>query len=143
MPRPASPSSDAAARRRVSHRSRRHDAAPPGRQAELPSGFDEAVGRRAAVGPENATGRRRIGHKETSRPDRTPHEFTATVRADAVQDLLDAVTAPGALVRADEHVRRGRVEVSLAAFAVRSQLQHALSIRPPEAVRGGARYTVA
>src|ERR1700733_9595122 len=63
-----------------------------------------------------------------SRADRAPDELAAAVRADAVQDLLRAVAAPGALVGADEHVRRRRVEIPVAAFAVRPQLQHLPSI---------------
>jgi hypothetical protein len=45
-----------------------------------------------------------------------------------VQDVLRAVAAPGALVRADEHVRGCRVQVPVAAFAIRSQFQHMTSI---------------
>jgi len=45
-----------------------------------------------------------------------------------VQDVLRAVPAPGALVRTDKHVRGCRVEVPVAAFAIRPQLQHMSSI---------------
>ena len=60
--------------------------------------------------------------------DGTPDEFAAAVRADAMQKVLGAVAAPGALVGADQHVRGRRVEVPVAAFAIRPQLQHGTSI---------------
>jgi hypothetical protein len=53
------------------------------------------------------------------RTDGTPDEFAAAVRADTVQDVLGTVAAPGAFVRADEHVGGSRVEVPVAAFAIR------------------------
>jgi hypothetical protein len=56
------------------------------------------------------------------RTDRTPDELAAAVRADAVQDILGAVAAPGAFVRADKHVGGCWVEVPVAAFAIRPQL---------------------
>ena len=62
------------------------------------------------------------------RTDGTPDEFAAAVRADAVQDVLGAVAAPGAFVGADKHVRGCRVEVPVAALAIRPQLQHVTSI---------------
>ena len=62
------------------------------------------------------------------RADGAPDELAAAVRADAVQDVLRAVAAPGAFVRADEHVGGRRVEVPVAAFAIRPQLQHVTSI---------------
>src|SRR6516165_5909304 len=65
---------------------------------------------------------RRVGCEQAGRADGAPDELAAAVRADAVQDVLRAVAAPGALVRADEHVRGCRVEVPVAAFAVRPQL---------------------
>ena len=55
-------------------------------------------------------------------------ELAAAVRADAVQDVLRAVAAPGALVGADKHVGGRRVEVPVAALAIRPQLQHVTSI---------------
>ena len=75
-------------------------------------------------------------------PDGAPHQLAAAVRASAVQHVLRAVAAPGALVGADEHVRRRRVEVAVAAFAVWSQLKHATSMprlagKHPPVVRGG------
>jgi hypothetical protein len=60
--------------------------------------------------------------------DGTPDELAAAVRADAVQDVLGAVATPGALVGADKNVRGRRVEVSVAALAIRPQLQHGTSI---------------
>jgi len=60
--------------------------------------------------------------------DRTPDEFAAAVRADAVQDVLGAVAAPGALVGADKHAWGRRVEVPVAALAIRPQFQHGISI---------------
>ena len=66
-----------------------------------------------------------------SRADGAAHQLAAAVRADAVQHVLRAVTAPGALVRADEHVRGRGVEIPVAAFAIRPQLQHLTSIGTP------------
>lgn len=83
---------------------------------------------RSASWPHNPLGRRRINGEQAGRADGAPHELTAAVRADAVQDVLRAVAAPGALVRADKHVRGCRVEVPVAAFAIRPQLQHMISI---------------
>ena len=57
------------------------------------------------------------------RADGTPDELATAVRADAVQDVLGAVAAPGAFVGADKHVRGCRVEVPVAALAIRPQLQ--------------------
>ena len=62
------------------------------------------------------------------RADGTTDELAAAVRTDAIQDVLRAVAAPGALVSADKHVQRCRVEVPAAAFAIRPQLQHMISI---------------
>ena len=77
-----------------------------------------------AAGPHDAPGRRRVDREQAGGADRAPDELAAAVGADAVQDVLGAVTAPRALVGADEHVRRCRVEVPVAALAVRSQLKH-------------------
>jgi len=94
-----------------------------------------------AVGPEHAPGGRRIGCKQPGWPDRTPDELTAAVRADSAQDVLGAVAAPGALIAADERVRCGRVEVSVATFTIRPQLKHSRSIggRSPRAQPVGRR----
>ena len=62
------------------------------------------------------------------RADGPTDELAAAVRTDAIQDILRAVAAPGALVSADKHVRGYRVEVPAAAFAIRPQLQHMSSI---------------
>jgi hypothetical protein len=62
------------------------------------------------------------------RADGAPDELAAAVRTDAVQDVLRAIAAPGALVSADKHVWRCRVEVPAAAFTIRPQLQHVISI---------------
>jgi hypothetical protein len=78
--------------------------------------------------PDYPLGRRRVDCEQAGRADGAPDQFAAAVRADAVQDVLRAVAAPGALIRADEHVRGCRVEVLVAAFAIRSQLQHMASI---------------
>src|SRR5215472_17332582 len=78
--------------------------------------------------PDNPPGRRRVDCEQVRRADGAPDELAAAVRADAVQDVLRAVAAPGALVRADEHVRGRRVEVPVAAFTIRPQLQHMTSI---------------
>ena len=62
------------------------------------------------------------------RADGTPDELAAAVRADAVQDVLGALAAPGALVGTDKHVRGRRVQVPVTALAIRPQLQHGISI---------------
>ena len=87
-----------------------------------------AGGCRGTSRPDNPCGRRRVSYEQMGRTDGTPDELAAAVRADAVQDVLGAVAAPGALVRADQHVRGRRVEVPVAAFAIRPQLQHVPSI---------------
>jgi hypothetical protein len=69
------------------------------------------------------------------RTDRTPDELAAAVRTDAVLDVLRAIAAPGALVRADEHVRGRRVEVPVTALAIRPQLQHVTSIDRQRRIR--------
>jgi hypothetical protein len=88
---------------------------------------------RSAPWPENPLGRRRVDREQAGRPDRATDELAAAVRAYAAQDVLRAVAAPGALVGADEHVRGGRVQVPVTAFAIRPQLQHTTSIgRQPQ-----------
>ena len=62
------------------------------------------------------------------RADRAPDELAAAVRTNAVQDVLRAVAAPGALVGTDQHVWGRWVEVPVTALAIRPQLQHATSI---------------
>ena len=87
-----------------------------------------AGGCRGTSRPDNPCDRRRVGYEQMGRTDGAPDELAAAVRADAVQDVLGALAAPGALVRADQHVRGRRVEVPVAAFAIRPQLQHVPSI---------------
>ena len=87
-----------------------------------------AAGCRSAARPDNPLGGRRVGYEQVSRADGAPDELAAAVRTDPVQDVLRAVAAPGALVRADKHVRGCRVEVPVAAFAIRPQLKHVTSI---------------
>jgi hypothetical protein len=77
---------------------------------------------RGASWPDNPVGRRRVGREQMGRTDGTPDELAAAVRTDAVQDVLGAIAAPGALVCADKHVGARRVEVPVAAFAIRPQL---------------------
>jgi hypothetical protein len=102
----------------------------PGTPAASPSWPRTWRARRTsgASWPDYPPGRRRVDREHMRRADGAPDELAAAVRADAVQDLLCAVAAPGALVGADEHVRRRRVEIPVAAFAVRPQLQHWPSI---------------
>jgi len=83
---------------------------------------------RSASWPDNSLGRWGVDFEQAGRADGAPDELAAAVRTDPVQDVLRAVAAPGALVRADKHVRRCRVEVPVAAFAIRPQLQHMTSI---------------
>jgi hypothetical protein len=80
-----------------------------------------------AAWPDYPLGRRRVGCEQAGRADGALDELATAIRADAVQDVLRAVAAPGALVCADEHVRGCRVEVPVAAFAIGSQLQHMTS----------------
>lgn len=87
-----------------------------------------AGGCRDAARSQDPLGRRRVEGQQAGRADGAPDELSAAIRADAIQDVLCAIAAPGALVRADEHVRRCRVEVPVTAFAIRSQLQHLTSI---------------
>src|SRR5262245_40928065 len=87
-----------------------------------------AGGCRDAAWPHDPPGRRRVDCEQAGWADGAADELAAAIRADAVQDVLCAVAAPGALVRADEHVQRCRVEVPVTAFAIRSQLQHMTSI---------------
>ena len=97
-----------------------------------------AAGCRSASRPDNPHSRRRVDHEQAGRPDRAPDELAAAVRADAVQDVLRAVAAPGALEGADKHVRGRRVEIPVTAFAVRPQLQHPTSIgRHPQLEQAG------
>jgi len=87
-----------------------------------------AGGCRSTSWPDNPLGRWRVDCEQASRADGPPDELASAVRTDPVQDVLRAVAAPGALVRADKHVRGCRVEVPVAAFAIRPQLQHMTSI---------------
>jgi hypothetical protein len=87
-----------------------------------------ADGCRSASWPDNSLGRWGVDFEQAGRADGAPDELAAAVRTDPVQDVLRAVVAPGALVRADKHVRRCRVQVPVAAFAIRPQLQHMTSI---------------
>jgi hypothetical protein len=86
------------------------------------------AGCRSASWTDSPLGRRRVDYEQAGRSDRAPDELAAAVRANAVQDVLRAVAAPGALVRADKHVRGCRVEVPVAALTIRPQLQHMTSI---------------
>ena len=70
-------------------------------------------------------------------PGRPPHQIAAAVGAKPAQPSLGAVRAEGAFVGADEYVRRCRVEVPVAALAVRSQFKHVPSIAPGPARREG------
>ena len=82
----------------------------------------------SASWPDNPLGRWRVDCEQAGRADGPPDELASAVRTDPVQDVLRAVAAPGALVRADKHVRGCRVEVPVTAFAIRPQLQHMTSI---------------
>ena len=100
-----------------------------------------AGGCRSASWPDNPLGRWRVDCKQVDRADGTTDELAAAVRTDAIQDILRAVAAPGALVSADKHVRGCRVDVPAAAFAIRPQLQHTISIgRQPTPEQASVRY---
>jgi hypothetical protein len=86
---------------------------------------------RSASWPDNPLGRWRVDCESAGRADGTPDELAAAVRTDTVQNVLRAVAAPGALVRADKHIRGCRVQVPVAALAVGPQLQHMISISRP------------
>lgn len=64
----------------------------------------------------------------SSGSDGSALEVTATVRAPATEAHLDAPRAPGALEGADHRLRRLGRKVDVAAFAARTQLQHAASL---------------
>jgi hypothetical protein len=98
------------------------------------------TGGRDAAGPDDPRGGRRIDLEKAGGANGAPDQLAAAVRADAVQDVLRTVAAPSALIRADEHVRRCRMDVPVAAFAVRSQLKHEPSIRPDLVLREATRY---
>jgi hypothetical protein len=91
-------------------------------------GAESASGCPSAPWPDNPLGRRRVDGEQAGRADGASDELAAALRTDPVQDVLRAVPAPGALVCADKHVRGCRVEVPVAAFAIRPQLQHMSSI---------------
>ena len=112
----------------VSGRSQRPDLPLLGGSGVGAVGAESASGCRHAPWPDNPLGRRRVDGEQAGRADGASDELAATIRTDPVQDVLRAVPAPGALVRADKHVRGCRVEVPVAAFAIRPQLQHMSSI---------------
>src|SRR5262249_24529104 len=60
------------------------------------------------------------------RPDRPRCEPAAAVRADVEQHRLDAGRAEGALIAADPRVDGIRRQVAIAAFAIGSELEHAV-----------------
>src|SRR5216683_2928830 len=58
-------------------------------------------------------------------PARPWHELAAAVRAAAVEDFCRAVAAERAFERADDRVGRLRRQVAVAAFTIRTKLEHA------------------
>lgn len=70
----------------------------------------------------------RMSVEMSSGSDGSALEVTATVRALATEAHLDAPRAPGALEGADHRLRRLGRKVDVAAFAARTQLQHAASL---------------
>lgn len=70
----------------------------------------------------------RMSVEMSSGSDGSALEVTATVRAPATEAHLDAPRAPGALEGADHRLRRLGRKVDVAAFAARTQLQHAASL---------------
>ncbi len=59
-----------------------------------------------------------------SRSDRAANQLAAAVRADAMQPVVDAVSAECALVRANPSVESVRWEVAVAALATGPKRQH-------------------
>jgi hypothetical protein len=59
-----------------------------------------------------------------ARPDRSRDETTATVRANILQDVIDAVGTEGALIGTDACDSGLRREVAVTEFAIRMKFQH-------------------
>jgi len=123
-----------AARRTWRHR-RQHLDGPTGgsrlsteREQRL-SVWQERAGSSGARRAYDAPRRRGVFDELGRGPDRPRHEVAATVGADAAQDLVDAASAERALERADPGVGTVRRQVGVAAFAVRAELQHVVSVR--------------
>src|SRR5690606_1799719 len=83
----------------------------------------------AAVGLEQALGRSREAGEPICRAPWTGNQLSAAIRAPAFEQLLGAAGAERAFERADARLKRVGRQVDVAAFAVRSQLEH--RVRPP------------
>lgn len=91
--------------------------------------------RQAAVSNRQATvrlylsdGRSGEFTEKRRRAGRASHQTPATVRAFALQRVLGAVCAERAFERTDARVDARRIEVLVAAFAVRAHLKHVASL---------------
>src|SRR5262249_36564416 len=82
-----------------------------------------AVGEGGPLGRRRPLGGRQAGPPFVSRPDWPRHETAAAIRTDIVNVLLDAVRAKRALIGADPRQRRSRRQVTVAPFAVWSELE--------------------
>src|SRR5205814_9051610 len=72
---------------------------------------------------------RRVRGQLGRRPDGARLEVPSAVRADAVQDLVDAARAERALEGADAGVETARRQVRVTALAVGTELEHDRSLR--------------
>jgi len=71
----------------------------------------------------------RVRQQLSGRPDRTPDQFTATVRTPPFKVLLSAGGAKRALERTDARIVGCRRQINITAFTVRAQFQHGIFLR--------------
>ena len=83
---------------------------------------------------ENAFSRCRILGKFVRRTSRTSHELSSAIRTYMFENGARTLNAERAFKRADERVIAFRRQVTVTAFAVRSQLEHLCSLAPSKAV---------
>ena len=83
------------------------------------------------VGLEDAVGRCRIFGELVRRTSRTSDELSAAIGTYMFEDGARAFNAERAFKRADERVVGFRRQVTVTAFAVRSQLEHFCSFAAP------------
>ena len=69
-------------------------------------------------------GRGREARQCPGRPDRTAHEVSTTVRTFAAQAIVHALSAEGALERADAGIGTTRRQIPVAAFTVGPKVEH-------------------
>ena len=85
---------------------------------------DESGGFLTASRLENALSRSRILRKFARRATRPQHQFTTAIGAPSAEDPVRARAAERAFERTNECVNRVGWQITIATFAVRSQLQH-------------------